>query len=186
MRGAGCNKCAIYKNTFASNQKTKNNLIDRFIKIHGNKYDYSGVEYKDAESKVRIICPKHGDFHQKPHNHLTGQCCPKCSTSKGINLICKFLDEKNIHYVTEHKFEGCVSDKNYYLKFDIFIQEMNLCIEYDGEQHFRPVEIWGGMDSYIKLKNRDSIKDEYCKKNNINLCRISYRDNIEDKLLGWF
>lgn len=70
----GCPKCAIRK-------RTKN--LDKFIedaqKVHGNKYDYSKVNYVNSNTKVTITCPIHGDFEQLPLNHLKGQGCPKCS-----------------------------------------------------------------------------------------------------------
>ena len=59
----------------------KNIFIERSIKIHGNKYDYSKVEYKDFYTKVCIICPIHGEFWQKPNIHIrTKICCPKCNS----------------------------------------------------------------------------------------------------------
>ena len=74
---------------------------------------------------------------------------------------------------------GCLSINNKPLKFDISLKEYGVYIEYDGEQHFRPVENWGGEDEFISVKQRDSIKNEFCSKNNIKLYRISYKDNIE-------
>lgn len=56
-----------------------NKFIERACKVHGNKYDYSKVEYVNNNVKVCIICPEHGEFLQTPHNHLRGQKCPKCS-----------------------------------------------------------------------------------------------------------
>ena len=56
-----------------------NTIIQRFIEKHGNKYDYSKVEYINAITKVIIICPEHGEFLQTPHAHLKGQGCPQCA-----------------------------------------------------------------------------------------------------------
>lgn len=56
----------------------KNIFIERSIKIHGNKYDYSKVEYKNHRTKVIIVCPIHGEFEQTPKNHMNGQGCPQC------------------------------------------------------------------------------------------------------------
>ena len=72
---------------------------------------------------------------------------------------------------------------NYKLRFDIFIESLNLCIEFDGPQHFKAVALFGGEEELLKTKFRDNIKNEYCKINNINLIRISYKDkNIEEIL----
>lgn len=62
----------------------------------------------------------------------------------------------------------------------------NLCIEYDGEQHFTPVEHFGGLDFFITTKIRDTIKNIYCEKNGINLIRISYKDyNKVEEILNF-
>ena len=62
-------------------------FIEKALKIHGNKFDYSKVEYNGSNSKVFIICPAHGEFFQTPSNHLAGKECLKCSYEKrGENL----------------------------------------------------------------------------------------------------
>lgn len=55
---------------------TQDEFIERARSVHGNKYDYSKVEYKGKEQKVLIICPEHGEFWQLAGNHLTGRGCP--------------------------------------------------------------------------------------------------------------
>lgn len=111
--------------------------------------------------------------------------CPKCAFSKGEDRISRYLDSKNISYKSQHEFSDC---KNVYsLPFDFYIPKMNICIEYDGEFHFMPVQISRGMSkeqaeiNYTKLQKRDNIKNDYCKTNNIKLIRIPYTEftNIE-------
>ena len=77
---------------------TTEEFVEKARKIHGNKYDYSKVEYKDSHTKVSIICPIHGEFLQTPNNHLNGQQCPFCSYPN-INLSKeKFVSlAKNVH-----------------------------------------------------------------------------------------
>ena len=74
-------------------------FIKRAKEIHGNKYDYSKVEYVNTETKVCIICPIHGEFWQKPNNHLRGEGCPKCGckvydTNTFISEACKVHGDK--------------------------------------------------------------------------------------------
>ena len=57
---------------------TTEGFIGKAIIIHGDRYDYSETEYKDARSKVKIICLEHGEFMQLPHNHLKGNGCFSC------------------------------------------------------------------------------------------------------------
>jgi hypothetical protein len=54
-------------------------FIEKSIKTHGNKFDYSKVEYNGSHTKVSIICLEHGEFYQSPTNHLSGNGCPKCA-----------------------------------------------------------------------------------------------------------
>jgi very-short-patch-repair endonuclease len=62
-------------------RKTTLQVINEFEKVHGKKYDYSKVEYKNAHSKVNIICKEHGEFQQDPHSHKKGTKCPECSNN---------------------------------------------------------------------------------------------------------
>jgi hypothetical protein len=80
LRGQGCPKCKSKKQTCTTDE-----FIAKAKKIHGDKYDYSKVEYVNRKTKVCIICPKHGEFWQTPNHHLSGCGCPKC----GIENHCK-------------------------------------------------------------------------------------------------
>ena len=62
-----------------SKRLTTNEVIEQFKKVHRDKYDYSLVEYKTCQEKVKIICPIHGIFEQTPLEHKQGNNCPKCS-----------------------------------------------------------------------------------------------------------
>ena len=81
LNGQGCKKCAIER-THDLQRKTKEQFIIDAKKIHGNRYDYSKVEYEGTDKKVCIICPKHGEFWQTPNKHLQGQGCRKCGREK--------------------------------------------------------------------------------------------------------
>lgn len=70
------------------NTLTTEEFIEKAKKIHGDKYDYSKVNYIKSINKVCIICPEHGEFWQTPHKHLLGRKCPKCSNIiKSINML---------------------------------------------------------------------------------------------------
>jgi hypothetical protein len=65
-----------------------NSKLERFInkakKVHGDKYDYSKVEYVNSQTKVCIICPEHGEFWQEPSAHIRGHECPLCANLYAI------------------------------------------------------------------------------------------------------
>lgn len=76
LNGHGCKKCQ------ETRKDTNKTFIKKAIIIHGNKYDYSQVNYIKSREKVKIICPIHGIFEQKPAEHLTGYGCQKCGIEK--------------------------------------------------------------------------------------------------------
>ena len=77
---------------------TTQEFIERARKVHGDKYDYSKVEYKGIFVKVPIICPIHGVFYQTPHEHLSFKGCPKCGLHKNKNKA-KYGGRKPIYGV---------------------------------------------------------------------------------------
>ena len=95
VRGHGCPICSNKRR----GKRTVNteNLIKRCMKVHNNKYSYEKAKYIDADTKICVTCPVHGDFHILPFNHLGGQGCPKC---KGKNLT---QDEIIIKFKKIHK-----------------------------------------------------------------------------------
>ena len=91
--------------------------------------------------------------------------------------IQQLLEENEIHYIQEYKFKDCVSPKGNLLKFDFYLPEYNIVIEYDGEQHFYLTAFGENKSGEERLKENqeyDNIKNEYCKENGIQLIRIPY------------
>lgn len=176
LKGQGCPKCS---GTIKSTTYEFNNTSN---KIHNNFYDYSLAVYKNNKKKVKIICPIHGEFKQRPNDHLMGHGCPKCNTSKGEQEIEKILNNLNIKYIKEYKFNDCIVKRH--LRFDFYLPNLNICIEFDGKQHYKVIEKFGGEYEFKKRKKYDKIKNEYCKNNNIHLLRIPYTEynNIEQIL----
>ena len=103
-----------------------------------------------------------------------GVGCPICKESKGEKTIREYLEKNNIEFKQEYKFKNCKYKKE--LPFDFYIPEYNLCIEFDGKQHFKPIEHFGGEEYFEIIQIRDKIKNNYCKDNGINLLRISYTE----------
>ena len=118
-------------------------------------------------------------------NHTTSCGC-KLNSSKE-RIIENYLKELSLNYEKQKRFEDC---KYYYtLPFDFAIYNNDgtlIClIEYDGQQHFKPIDFFGGIDGFEKTKIRDSIKNQYCKNNNIRLLRLNYlnTDNEIKKMI---
>jgi hypothetical protein len=176
--------CICY-NCYAKNRcESTEEFIKKAKVIHGDKYDYSSTEYKNVTNKMNIICQKHGLFEQSASSHLRGFGCQICKNSKGEEKISNFLKLNNISFEREKRFENCRNILP--LPFDFYLPKLNICIEFDGEQHFVEKQEWN--NNLIDIKKRDIIKNIYCKNNNITLYRINYKNIniIEEKLITFF
>jgi len=182
INGRGCPNCKGDKFTKSMNTKYSKIFIDRAKKVHGDKYNYSKVNYKKSSESIIIICQKHGEFKQIPYNHLIGKGCKLCKNSHGEVKIENYLCSKNIVFKREKTFIDCKNKEA--LPFDFYLEKYNLIIEFDGEQHFKPMGYFGGEKKLLYTQQNDKIKNEYCQNNNIRLIRIPYTevDNIENIL----
>ena len=145
-------------------------------------------EYVGYNAKMAFRCKKCDKvWLAKPNNIFSGKGCPRCKSSKGEKEISRVLDALHIDYGTQFKFQDCKDEHP--LPFDFYIPEKNICIEYDGRQHFEPCTFGGitkerAIENFELAKEHDKIKDEYCQVNNITLIRIPYweYENIEQIL----
>ena len=171
-----CNKCTK-KEQALKFRFSKEDIDKRLFDIYGDKYDYIPFyTYKNTDSIIRI---KHRDcggcFDITLKELLIAERrCKVCEKqdSVGILKIINWLDKRQVSYIREHSFEDCVYKRK--LPFDIYVKDLNLLIEYDGEQHFKPVNYFGGIEGLKKQQKRDHIKNQYCKEKNIHLLRIRY------------
>ena len=172
----GCAYCTgRYKTTEDFKKEMQN--INPDIEIIG--------EYFGSEKSVKCKCKVCGyEWNPIGRSLKYGQGCPACTFSKGEIKIGKILDENKIKYTTQKTFDDCVYKEK--LRFDFYLPYYNILIEYDGEQHFRPVDFANkGLEWATKIfeynQIKDKIKNDYCKDNNIRLIRIPYWEfnNIE-------
>jgi very-short-patch-repair endonuclease len=119
-------------------------------------YNYDKVIYINNRTNVNIICLECGAiFPQTPDNHLNGCGCPFCRISKGELSVKKFLEEGKIEYIQQYPFER--------QRFDFYLPKYGAFIEFDGEQHFKPINYFGGKEAFIKNQERDHRKNNYCR-----------------------
>ena len=85
LNGKGCICCGKTSRSLSCKYTTKEFISEAKLK-YGNEYDYSEIEYRGTYIPVKIICKKHGEFLQRPNNHLTGYGCPKCKLSRENEL----------------------------------------------------------------------------------------------------
>lgn len=107
---------------------TTEEFVEKAREVHGNKYDYSKVDYRSSKEKVCIICPKHREFYQKASNHLNGNGCPICSTESIKGSTEEFIEKaKEVH-----------GDRYDYSKVDYKCRKEKVCIicKEDGHGEF--------------------------------------------------
>lgn len=180
----GCPNCGKRRTDWTTEEIQK-----RVQELHPNIKMFG--EYNCTADYLTFYCEKcENSWTAKVNNILNGKGCPHCSKSIGEKKIEQYLKNINIVYETQKTFKDC-KDKDY-LKFDFYIPSSNVCIEYDGIQHFKPTKFSNhttdkqAQESFELCKKHDMIKTEYCNKNNIKLLRISYKENIEKVLLSFF
>jgi len=180
----GCKKCAM--DALASNKPISvEEFIEKARKVHGDKYDYSKVIYKNCKTKVCIICPTHGEFWQTPDNHINKnhpQGCPFCSESR--------LEEDIRIFLTEHNIKFEYNKTKPWLKrqrLDFYLPEYNVAIECQGKQHFEPVDFGSegyeqAVKNFLNVKKLDLLKKERCFKNDVKLIYYSNK-KVEDNII---
>jgi Zn finger protein HypA/HybF involved in hydrogenase expression len=179
IQGHGCPKCKDDR-VRETHQKSIDDFLLTARKVHGNRYDYSRVDYKHCGEKVTIVCREHGEFSQTPSSHTNHkQGCPKCSLSKGEGEISLWLDNNQINYIHQSKFPDCRNPKtNYQLRFDFYIPSKNVLIEYDGPQHSivdsRLAKYKFTRRDLNEIRYRDGLKSAYASAKGIRLLRINY------------
>ena len=166
--GQGCYWCGRER-TRVKNTITNEEFIRRGKEIFGDEYTYEHLDTfnRDEDGKVTVTCPKHGNFKILPTNFFKGVGCPICAESSLEGEFRRFLEENNIQYVYQcgHKtFEWLGKQK-----LDFYLPEYNVAVECQGGQHFKPIDIFGGEDAYIKTITLDTEKRKKCKENGIKL-----------------
>lgn len=181
LNGSGCKYCTL-GNIFSTED-----FINKARLIHGERYSYYKSIYINAYTPITISCKIHGDFLQDSAHHINRkQGCPECaklyriSETKLYEEIKKRINEEVIH---SYKNKNILGKQ----ELDIFIPKYNIGIEFQGEQHFKPIDFGGyGEQKSISLfndnVNRDIKKKDACEKNGITILYFSETSN--DNFLG--
>lgn len=177
--GQGCPKCRYIRSSSAI-RKNIDDVINDFKLVHGEKYNYSRVEYKNNKTKVCIICPEHGEFWQTPDNHMKGKGCPHCAQSKLESIIREFLTENGIEFIEQKGFDW-LRYKNP-MRLDFYLPKYNTAIECQGIQHFEALKHFGGDKGLEYNAIKDTKKASLCSENNVKL--LYYSNEKYDSFLG--
>lgn len=168
LKGHGCPICR-HINQAISITLDQEEVLKRFIDIHGDRYGYDDFIYKGFHEKGLIECYQHGLFPQTPNNHLKGQGCPGCKRSKGEKYIETILKKLNVKFIQEYKIQG------YNFEYDFYLPDYKTFIEFNGRQHYEPVEIFGGIEGFKVTVRNDAFKKELVRLLGEKLLIFTYR-----------
>ena len=139
-----------------------------------------------VKKKLLFKCNENHDFKMTWNDFSQGYRCPVCNESHGEQRVRNYLLLKNLIFEPQFKFKDCKHKNSLPFDYAVFDNNINIkyLIEYQGKQHYEPIDWFGGTKAFLNQQIRDNIKREYCKINNINLIEIPYWDfnNIEDIL----
>ncbi len=179
-----CKKCS-YKNISKTRSQTREEFVTAAVKIHNGLYSYSLItpewweenyvgKGKSTSVLLPIICPKHGVFEQTASSHLQKHGCKICSSSLGELFISNFLQERGIKFKSEYTFKDCRSKHGRLFRFDFYLEEFNLIIEYHGKQHYQEVDHFGGEKTLENIKINDKFKENFIFSNGLSFISIPY------------
>lgn len=168
------NRCPL---CFGTPLKSRESFIGDVFKIHGGEYTAEG-EYINNMTKIEVIHNNCGlKYKVTPNSILSGSGCPNCNKnkSKGEEMVSKILKDMGVSYTEQYSIENLKNKNNLRFDFAVFFEnKKKLLIEYDGVQHFKPIEYFGGDKGLEYQRMNDNIKNKYCAENNIELLRIPY------------
>ena len=182
-QGRRCPECGI--ETVKSKLRLSYDEIKQAFEKEG--YILLSTEYIKSTSKLKVQCPKGHEYEVSWGHFNNGGRCPVCNSSRGEKRISLFLKENNINYEAQKSFKECSYKRM--LPFDFYLPDYDICIEYDGQQHYNIIDFSGknqkrAEEQFKQTRIKDNIKTQYCLDNNIKLIRIPYWDfkNIENIL----
>ena len=162
IQGHGCHVC----NGCDCVKKTHEQYVKEVYNINSN-VEVVGIYKGDGEKILHRCKVCEHKWLASPNHILRKRGCPECNMSHGEQDIIAYLSKHEIKYISQCKFNDC-RNKNP-LPFDFYLPDYNLCIEYDGKQHFEAIDWFGGEEGLEYRKFNDNIKMQYCIDNNINL-----------------
>lgn len=182
----GCPECAK-SNSAKKRSKTHKNFVNEVQRKNPN-IEVVG-EYAGVKTKIEFKCRVCGHtWLATPDSIVNGNSgCPICAQSHGERSITIWLKNNLVDFIPQCKFNNCRDIEP--LPFDFYLPKYNICIEYDGVQHFKPVNFGGisdecAMINFKQTQLHDNIKTKYCTQHGIILIRISYleKNNINSIL----
>lgn len=182
LRGAKCTIChpKKIKNKLITDSEYKTKIFERA----GKEFTILST-YRNSDSKMDIrheICGR--EFKARAWAFKKNMRCSACSESAGERAVRKITETQGVRTEAQYRIPACKYKNALPFDFAVFRKDDSLAflVEYDGKQHFEPIEHFGGEETFQQTQLRDVIKTKYCANNNIPLIRIAYYDfdNVDE------
>ena len=176
LQGKGC--CECRKDKVSKAQKmTHEEFVDKVYKM--NKNIKIVGKYKSSHTNIDVECLLCGrSWFSRPNNifskGIVCTCQQNTFMSKGEQKIAEILEIYGINYYYQQPFEGLIGVNNGLLSYDFYLSDYNLLIEFQGEQHYKSCEIFGGEEKFKIQQEHDKRKQEYALSHKIDLLSIPY------------
>ena len=178
IKGRRCRKC-VFNSKIKSQEEWEKQVKD----LTGNDYIFLEPYVRD-DVKIRYRHNTCGFEHtMTPNNFINGTRCVSCSESSGEANIRRFLTESGIEFESQKRFKELRAIKP--LSYDFYLPSLNVLIEFQGEQHYRPIEFFGGESRYKLQKQYDTLKKNYADSKGMSLIEVSYKENTYPKVTSY-
>ena len=138
-------------------------------------------DYINAYTKIKVKHLKCNTIYEvRPYSFLQGNRCPYCNVPKGETIIAKILNTLNINYEPQKTFDD-LRDINI-LSYDFYVPDQSILIEYQGLQHYEPVDYFGGDNKFFIQQKHDKLKSDYAKDHGYTLIAVSYTEDTFSKI----
>lgn len=184
LNGGRCPTCSFI-NMGRNRSKPHHVFVKDVYKVSGGEYEVLGEYYNNSTKILMRHNSCNTEFLITPDSFLRGSGCAKCKESTGEQQVRRILDKHNIRHLSQYKFDDCKYKEMLSFDFAVMDDSGAIClIEYQGIQHYFPVEFFGGQSAFVEQKVKDDIKRNYTKRKNIPLVEIPYHiKNIETYLI---
>ena len=161
-------------------RKTNDQFKKEVFDLVGDEYTFLEC-YQGASTKIKVKHNKCGHTYEvTPTHFLTGERCSHCKSPKGELIITKILNNLNIRYEYQKTFDD-LRDKDC-LSYDFYIPSQSILIEYQGQQHYEPIDHFGGDNKFAIQKKHEKLKSDYAETHNYNLIAVPYTKDTLPKI----
>ena len=182
-RGRNCKQC-LYKRYSDMYTKSTEKYNQEVSKETSGCYvltsEYTGVN--NYIHMKHITCGK--EYKTTPHQFNRGRRCPHCNASKGESLVKKVLETLEVPYKYQVNLRE-LNDLDHRYSYDFYLPDKRVLIEYQGKQHYEPVELFGGLEAFERQQQNDEYKRDFAKQNSYILIEVPYTEDTYSKVLNF-